>query len=133
MIQQRHTRVAVRPDHQTSMSVGREGGVLIINNSYSKLHYLPLHVCVSPAVEDSGGVEEGWSGHQDGDCPDEEQHGRGGLLGQVGAARSCDGHVSLHCHTDVAADRRHDRHVSHEVGNAAEIVSKDPVSKTRCG
>ena len=75
---------------------------------------------------------EGWSGHQDGDCPDEEQDGRGGLLGEVGAARPCDGHVPLHCHTNVAADCRHDGQVSHEVGNPAKIIAKDPVSETRC-
>ena len=55
------------------------------------------------------------------------------LLREVGAARSGDGHVSLHCHTAVAADRRHDGHVSHEVGNTAEIRAKHPVSITTGG
>ena len=54
------------------------------------------------------------------------------LLREVGTPGTCNGHVSLHCHTAMAADSSYDGQVSHEVGNPAEIIAKDPVSETRC-
>ena len=52
------------------------------------------------------------------------------LLREVGTPGTCNGHVSLHCHTAMAADSSYDGQMSHEVCNAAEILSKHPISET---
>ena len=52
------------------------------------------------------------------------------LLREVGTPGTCNGHVSLHCHTAMAADSSYDGQVSHEVCDAAEILSKHPISET---
>ena len=52
------------------------------------------------------------------------------LLREVGTPGACNGHVSLHCHTAMTADSSYDGQVSHEVCDAAEILSKHPISET---
>ena len=53
------------------------------------------------------------------------------LFREVRTAGPGNGHVPLHRHAAVAADRGHDGQVGHEVRDAAEVVSEHPVSTTR--